>query len=870
MFGRIFRRKSLDRDLDEELQAHLDIEARLLTERGVARESALKQARRSFGNRTQVSESAREAWGWGWLDRLFQDLRYAARSLRHSPSFTIAAILSLTLGIGAGTAVFSIADTVFLRPLPYSHPDRLVWVATRFPSIGAEFLASPDYVAWRRDNTVFQQMAATQAHGGQTMLLNGSEPAEVNDVRVSANFLGTLGVRPVIGRDFTREEELPNGPKAVLLSNQLWRHRFGAKQDIAGRSVILDGQSYTVAGVLPASFVFPMDMKVDVMTTLPVSPTASHHDISMMTWAVYGRLKKGVTIALARADLQRLFARSKADIPLMFRSDTRLVVEPLQEHRVGNAKMLVSVLLGAVGCLLLIACVNVSNLLLGRWSARSGELAVRAAIGAGRGRLAKQLFTEAGLLTLIGCGLSTALVATMLRGFIHYAAGDLPRLSEVKFDARVFGIEVLVSVLTTLIFSGLPVLRAGRMDIQQVLQQSARPGMAAGYRFFKRALVVTEVALSLILLFGAALLLETLWHLRNDRLGFQPEHVFTITIPLKGTKLENRSGELAANLVAFARRIPGTTDAAQTECTPLSGGAAWVTFSRSDRPLPEAFHRGDGIHLCGAGAGYARAAGVRVVRGRFFTEDDSLHPNTLAVINEAAARAYMPGEDPIGKQIVGGPLHQWKTVVGVVSDTKNSGLDADPQPQAFLNGLVDPSSTQLQLIVRSIGNQQAIESAMANEVRTFAPGLVVNFESLNQTIGDMTAGPRFNGILLTSFAAIAVLMAVIGIYGLLTFTVTQRTHEIGIRIALGAERRRIFGLVLREGTTLVLIGIAFGLAGAFSSARYLKAILFGVSVADPLTCLAVAGALTVVGLFAMSLPARKAASVDPMIALRHY
>ena len=504
---------------------------------------------------------------------------------------------------------------------------------------------------------------------------------------VSHNFLSTLGVRPALGRDFRPDEELPNGPKAVLLSNRLWRQRYGGKPDIAGQSVILDGQSYTIAGVLPASFVFPMDVSLDIMLSLPVSPTASHHDIMMMTWAVFGRLKDGVTIAQARADLQRLFVRSKADIPLMFRADTTLVVQTLQEHRVGNARVLLSILLGAVGCLLLIACVNVSNLLLGRWSARSGELAVRAAIGAGRSRLARQLFTEAALLTLIAYALSTMLVVAVLHGFARYAADELPRLSEVTIDARVFGIGVLVGLLTTLIFSGLPVLRAGRMDIQQALQQSGRTGLAQGFMLAKRALIAAEVALSLILLFGAALLLETLWHLRNDHLGFQPEHVLTLTIPLKGTKLENRNhDELVAALIGFARRIPGAEDAAQTECTPLSGGALTSTFSRSDRPLPEAFHRGDSIHVCGAGPGYERAAGLRLVQGRFFTDADYRHKNTLAVINQSAARAYFPGENPIGKQIIGGPQHQWKTVIGVLSDTKNSGLDAAPQPQAFVNG----------------------------------------------------------------------------------------------------------------------------------------------------------------------------------------
>ncbi len=712
------------------------------------------RARKSFGNRTLAAEQTCAAGCWLWLERLSQDLHFAARTLLRNPAYTAAAVLSLALGIGAGTAVFSIADTVFLRPLPYPHPEELLWVGNRFPGMNVEFLASPDYVAWRRDNHVFQQLAATQAGGGQAMLLNGSQSTQLHAARVSANFLATFGVRPVIGRDFTQNEELPNGPKAVLISYRLWTDRFGAAKNISGQTIRLDGEPYTVAGVLPASFAFPMDIKVDAMTTLPVSPSASHHDRNMSTWAVYGRLKPGVSIAQARADVERLFASSKADLPLMFRSDTKLVVEPLQQHRVGNARLLLSVLIAAVACLLLIACANVSNLLLGRWSSRSGEFAVRTAIGAGRARLARQLFTEAALLTVIGCALATLLAVALLRGFVHYAAGELPRLSEVSLDVRVFTVGLFLAILTTLLFGTLPAFRSGRLDIQSVLQEAGRPGLSSGYRFAKRALVVVEVALALILLSGAALLLQTLWHLRNDRLGFQPEHAFTMSIPLKGTKLEALSRDtLATGLVDFARHLPGTVDAAQTECTPLDSGVVDLTFSRSDRPLPEAFHRGDDIHLCGTGAGYPGASGLHLIRGRFFTEADNSHPGTLAVINETAARAYFPGEDPVGKRILGGRQADWKTVAGVISDSKNRGLDAVPAPQAYVNGVTWPNATELQLIVRSIADQHMLESALIGKLRSFDPAAIAKFQTLDQTIGDMTAGPRFNGMLVASFAA---------------------------------------------------------------------------------------------------------------------
>jgi predicted permease len=859
-----------DENLDEELQAHLEIETRqLMEQRGCSREEAESLARKAFGNRTLVAEVTREMSGFAWLERTWQDLRYALRVLRQSPGFSVAVILSLALGIGASTAVFSIADTVFLRPLPYSDPNRLLWVSVHFSD--REFLLSPDYVAWRRDNHVFEQLAATQASGGDNMILNGSDPAEVNVRRVSFNFLSTLGVSPLLGRSFTREEELPNGPKAVLLVNQFWRSHFNARKDIVGRSISLDGRSYTVIGVLPASFVFPMDVKLDILTTLPVSPTASHHDRGMSTWGVIGRLKPGVTLPDARAELNLLFAASKADFPAMFRSDTTLVLQSLQQHRVGDARVLLLVLIGAVGCLLLIACANVANLLLARWASRSRELAVRAAIGASRARLVRQLLTETALLTILGCLVAMGFVAVALRAFVHYAAGELPRLSEVTLDARVFGVALIVSLLTVLLFGVLPALRAARADIQLVLQQGGRNGITGNYQMLRRGLVASEIALSVILLSGAALLLQTLWHLKKDHLGFEPEHLTSIYLPLQGRNLANgKRQQIADEVVNYMRSLPGTQAAVAAQCVPLSENIVYRSFSRSDRPLPEPFHRGDSITGCGIGPDYFKAVGTPLLRGRFITEQDFAHPGSVAVINEAAAHAYFPGEDPLGKQIDGGhPGMQWKTVIGVVADTKNQGLNLPAMPEMFINDLALFGGTDLQFAIRNIGDTQSLVSAVRAKLRSIAPGAFTKLETLDQTISEMTAGPRFNGILLGSFAAISFLMAVVGVYGVFAFAVTQRTQEIGIRIALGAESRRVLALFMREGTLLIGIGSIAGLCGAFALTRYLKTLLYEVSPTDPMTYLAVLTGLGLAAAFATFLPARRAASVDPMLALRH-
>ncbi len=868
MWRRFFSSRAADADLEEELQAHLEIEVKQLMDRGLPRGQAEVEARRlfgrQFGSQALVMEAARETSGHAGFTRLWQDIRYATRILRRAPLFTIAAVLSLALGIGATTAVFSIADTIFLRPLPYADAGQLVWVAMRF--LGIEFVPSPDYVAWRRDNRVFQNLAATQVTLSNTMLLSGADPAEVHAARVSANFLDTFSVAPALGRTFRPDEELPNGAKAVVLTNQFWRERFHGRPDVLGSVITLDGQPYTVIGVLPQGFVYPVDAKIDLLTTLPVSPTASHRDRSMSTWVVFGRLKRGVTMAEARADVDALFAASEADAPQMFRADSSVVLQPLQEHRAGNVRTLLLILMGAAGCLLAIACANVANLLLARWSARARELAVRAAVGAGRGRLARQLFTEIALLIAAGTVAGLILVAAALRGFVHYAARELPRLSEVAVDFRVFGIALLASLATALIFGGLPALRAGRVDLQSVLQQAGRGGPAGGNRVMRRALVAVEMALSVILLSGAALLFETLWHMQKDHLGFRPEQALTVRLRAAGFQ-DAASDALTADVLADMRRIPGTVAAALTQCTPLSRGAFWITFSRSDRPLPEPFHRGDGIGVCGAGPDYLRAAGTRLVAGRFFTDGDP--PGTLAVINEAAARAYLPGESAIGKQILGGRASSWKTVIGVVADTKNQGLNQPASPEALVNDTRTANAASVLFIVRTIASADAFARALHDQLHAGHPGVFAGIETLDDEIGQATASPRFNTVLLATFAAIAFLMAIVGVYGVLAFAVTERRQEIGIRMALGATPQAVLALVMKEGAALVAAGALAGLAGALALTRYLATLLYGVTATDAVTYAAVVIGLALAAAAASFLPARRAALVDPVVALRH-
>ena len=707
-------------------------------------------------------------------------------------------ILSLGLGIGAATVVFSLADTVYLRRLPYRAPVELMFVAMRM--FGLEMVLSPDYAAWRRDHSAFAELAAMQYHGGNVAVLGDRDPVEVRTTRVSYNFVTTLGWQPALGRNFDSQEELPNALKTALLTDGLWRRQFRARPETVGQNIVLDGVTYQVIGVLPPAFVMPMEVPTDILTPLPVSPTASHHDRGMATWTVIGRLRQGVTQAQALANLQMLFAASKADAPEIFRSDVSVMMEPLQRRMAGNARTLILVLAGAVGCLLLIACANVANLLLARWSARTRELAVRAAIGAGRGRLVRQLLTETAVWCAAGTVVGIALMAGGLRAAVYFAAGTLPRLNEVTVDGRVFGIALVLSTLTMLLFGVLPALRAGRVEVQTVLQHAGRPGMSAAYRGVRRALVAGEVALSVVLLWGAVLLLQTLWRLQHDHLGFAPEHVISVSIPVRDGKMDPAKRKaMTQEMLAQIQRVPGTMAASWGECTPLTGGSSGTTFTRSDRPLPKPWDRGDTVAGCAVGPEYFQVSGMPLVRGRAFVEADYDHPQTLAVINEALARRYFPGEDPIGHQIDGRKNGGWKTVVGVVADSKNHGLNQPTAPQMFLNDVVLYSGSEMAFVVRHAGSEALLAGAVRARLGEMDPSLLARFETLDEAIGRMSAGSRFNGVLVGSFAAMAFLMAVIGVYGVLAFAVAQRTQEFGIRMALGAASAQRAGIGAKGG-----------------------------------------------------------------------
>lgn len=864
---RIFGGRRREAELDDELQAHIEIETQRLESEGLSAEDAAREARRTFGSRALIAERTRDSWGARWLTGIRQDLDYGLRTARRAPLFSVVVIVSLALGIAAASVIFSVADTVYLRPLPYRAPDELMFVAMRL--FGREMVLSPDYVAWRKDHSAFQELAAMQLQGGRATTLGNEDPIEVRTTRVSYNFVRTLGVELALGRSFEQSEELPNAPKTAILTDGLWRNHFRSRHDITGQKIGLDGVTYEIIGVLPPSFLMPMEAPTDILTPLPVSPTLNYHDRELAAWTVIGRLRPGVTQEEALANIKTFFAASRVDAPEIFRNDVSVMVEPLQKRMAGNARTLLLVLAGAVGCLLMIACANVASLLLARWGARFRELAVRAAIGARRGRIVRQLVTEAALYCAVGSAAAMALMAFGVRAFVYFAKGSLPRLQELRADGRAFWIALGVSLLTMLLFGVLPAARAGRVDIHAVLQSAAQPGESGRYRGARRALVAGEVALSVVLLWGAVLLMQTLWRMQHDHLGFAPEHAMSISIPLRDPNAKANRRALTEEMLARIQTIPGTIAASWGECTPLTRPPSGSTFSRSDRPLPKPFDRGNSVNTCPVGPEFFEASGMRVVRGRAFTKADYDHPQTLAIVNQALTRRYFPGENPIGHQIGGWRNGGWKTVIGVVADTKNEGLNQPPAPQMFLNDTALYQGSDMAFVVRFAGAEPLFARAVRAALRQIDPGLLSKIETLDQVIGRMSAGSRFNSVLMGSFAALAFLMAVIGVYGVLAFAVAQRTQEIGIRVALGATPGSVQALVLKEGVALVAAGTVLGFAMSLAAGRYLKTLLYDISATDLRTYVAVIFVIGAAAILAGWLPARRAACLDPSLTLRN-
>jgi putative ABC transport system permease protein len=809
------------------------------------------------------------------MGNLIQDVKYGARVLLKSPGFALVAVLTLALGIGANTAIFSVVSAVMLRPLAYPEAERLVkvWEDESAAGLAGQSTVAPgNYADWKSQNQSFVGMSASEFRAYN--LTGDGEPERVIANGVEANYFSLIGVRPAAGRDFLKEEDAPGGPKSVVLSHALWQSRYGGDPSVLNRGIQLNGESYTVVGVMPAGFDFG-GAKLWVPLALPAEQLT---DRSGHNLEVVGRLKPNVTAEQADADLRAITARIAAAYPNDAQGLSADVV-PLRDELIGDARRPLALLLGAVGLVLLIACANTAGMLLARAAARRREIAVRCALGAGRLRIVRQLLTESMLLGVAG-GLLGLLLALWSFAFLRQLVpAGMRDATELHLDPSVLLFALSVSLLAGLGFGLAPALQASRTDLNEALKSSSARSGFGGQRRMRDAFVVSQVALSLVLLVGAGLLVKTLSRLRGQYDDLRPASVLTVRTQLSGGKYaeQARRTEFYERVLARVRSLPGVEAAGYATAVPLAwkGGMNGLIVE-GKQPNPalawNAMHRQ-------ATPDYFRAIGMTVKEGRAFADSDNETGLPVAVINEAMARLYWPGESVVGKRVkVAGPsgdasTHPWRTIVGVVADVRQMGADAPVKAEMYIpqrQAASHPFHAPRDLVVRASVDPLGLVPAVRDAIREADPAQPVSLvRTMDEVLGRETAQRRLGATLVLSFAALALLLSALGIYGVLAYFVTQHVPEIGVRLALGARPADILGLVLKRGMTLAVIGLALGLAASYALTRLMTGLLFGVSATDPLTYAGVAAVIAAVALLACLVPARRAMKVDPMEALRY-
>jgi putative ABC transport system permease protein len=810
------------------------------------------------------------------VDSLAQDIRFGVRSLLRAPAFTAVALLTLALGIGGSTAIWSAVDAVLLRPLPYPEPERLVAVWTSEPKRGKPTGSNsyPDFEDYRAQTASFEDLAAFHSRG--YTLTGGSEAERLLGGRVSAAFFPLLRVSAYLGRTFTPDDDRPGAPPVALLTHGLWQRRFGASPGVVGRSLTVDGEPHTVVGVLPASFAFPMDLEeAELFTPMAREDEESRRERGMHYLAILGRLGAGATLEGARAELGGVSARLAQSYPES--NEARVAVAlPLHEEIVGGAKAGLLILLGAVGLVMALACANVANLLLARASARERELAVRTATGASRGRLVRQLLTESLLLAGLGGVLGLALAFWGVDLFRALAPSDLPRLGEMRVDERVLAFGFLLSVLTGLAFGLLPAWRAARVDVVRGLCEGGSAGSAPAGQRLRSSLVVAEVALCLVLLVGAGLLLRSLAAVLTTDPGFAAQGVVTMRLTLPDSRYATSAERVVfyRSLLERAAAVPGVKAAGLASPLPM-GGDQWVTSVEPEgRPKAAPSDRLLGAYKA-VSPSYFAAMGIALRKGRAFTDGDDRSAPRVVVLSELMARQCFPGEEAVGRRVAFGtsidddPEDALWEVVGVAADAANVRLDRAPEPAFYVPHAQHPWSFA-GLVVRAEGDPRSVAGSLRREVKAIDADVpAYRIKTLAELVADTTAQRRFNAVLVAAFALVGLTLAAVGIYGVVALQVSQRTREIGIRVALGADRSLVLRLVLGQALRLVVTGVAFGLLGAAATSRTVAGLLYRVPALDPATYLTVPVLLLLAGLLASALPARRALRIAPYAALRH-
>ncbi|HEU0179206.1 MAG TPA: ABC transporter permease [Blastocatellia bacterium] len=808
-------------------------------------------------------------WDALWLqpkrleDEMFQDLRYGSRMLLKSKGFTAVAVLTLILGIGANTAIFSVVNAVLLNPLPYPEPERLVWLRESNPTINLpQFSVTPaTFSDWRSQNNVFEQMAAFREDGFN--LQAGDEPRRTPGARVTADFFAALGVQPAMGRAFLPQEDAPGGERVVILSHALWSQSFGGDPQLIGKQLKVDGQAHTVIGIMAPGFSYPQD-DTGLWTpfALDLKSNRGAHYLR-----VVGRLKPDATLQQARSEFETIALRLEQAYPETNKG-WRVFMQPLHEMVSGELKTPLYILLGAVLFVLLIGCANVANLLLSRSATRERELAVRVALGAGRGRIVRQLLTESLLLAFAGGAGALLFAALGVKLLTTWGPRDIPRLNEAAINLPVLGFTLAVALLTGLIFGLAPAWRHTRPDLNSALKDGSRMAGGGGRRL-RQSLVVAEIAFALLLLIGAGLMLKSFVRLQQVAPGFDARNGLTMEINIAEKKYAQREQRAAylRQLLEGLKTLPGAEFAGATHRLPLKGNSG-IGFQIEGRPAPLPGQT-IGANWRSITPDYFRAVGAPLAAGRTFTEEEGWQKPGAVIINQAFQRRYWPDENPLGKRIKIGISPDWFTIVGVAADVKESGLNADTEAGLYIP-YVMANSSAMTLVLRTEPVPLSMAAAASAAIRQVdSEQAVSNISTLEQLLNETVAQPRFNTGLLALFALFALLLASVGIYGVMAYAVEQRTQEIGLRMALGAQPRDVLKMVVGQGIKLVAFGLAIGLPAALWMTRWLRTLLFGVETTDLLTYTVISGLLAAVALVACYLPARRATKIDPMVALRH-
>jgi putative ABC transport system permease protein len=883
-------KKRVSDELEEELQGFIEAAVAQNILAGMTREEALRAARVAIGSVAAIKDNVRDA-GWeSMVERVWQDVRYALRWLRKSPGFTAVAILTLALGVGANTAIFSIVNSVLLRPLPYRDPDRLVRIFFNEPGLGLwdVTVSKPELDDLTDRAGVFEEVSAIA--GGSANLTGAKQPERLEFVLISFDYFSMLGATPQIGRLYGPQDFAPGFSPNIVISDALWRRDFGADPNVLGRTIRFDGDPATIIGVLPPEFRHPgptVSGDVQVWSAAGFSaepfpkPIRSNRELNAGT---IGRLKPGLTLAQAQARLTAMAAELRRDFPTDYPPQAQWTIEiqPLRDVLVGKVRPMLMVTLGAVILIVFIVSLNIANLLLARASGRQQEMAVRLALGASRGRMIRQMLTESMLLSAIG-GVAGVVTAVATLGFVlRFVPSNIPRLNEVRIDWVVLGFALLISIFTGLLFGLAPAFHSAKVALSSAIREGGRgSGYSNKTGRLRDVLIVSELAFAVVLMVGAGLLLRTLRDLLRESPGFNPTQIVAanVWLPVPDDPKEDAYRGIAPKvtfdreLLRRLKTIPGVELAAITTDLPttshsLNDPKGNEALSIEDRPAePSADLRAERVRIS---PDYFKLMQSPLVRGRSFSEGDEDGRQPVVIIDETTARKYWPGRDPLGRRIRFGqdPTLPWMTIVGIVKDIKSDGLDIDGVPHIYVSIFQDPWRAQ-SVVLRTSLPASALESQIRHEVQSIDSGLpVYGVSSMNDVLDRSLASRRFSADLVGGFAGLALLLASIGIYGLLAYMVSQRSREIGLRMALGASRNSVLKLFLQKGVVLAVIGIAAGVAFSASTASLMASLLYGVRPHDPAVFLAVPLLLFAVAVVASYLPARRATKVDPMIALR--